>query len=43
MPKEEVSNDTAVDIEGMVQLISKDERKVETVLKLISMIDERGS
>jgi len=43
MSKEEVSNDTAVDIEGMVQLISKDERKVETVLKLISMIDARGS
>ena len=42
MSKEEIVNETTIDVESMVQSISREGSKVDAVLRLIDLIDARG-
>ena len=42
MSKEEIVNETTIDVESMVQSTSREGSKVDAVLRLIDLIDARG-
>ena len=42
MSKEEIVNETTIDVESMVQSVSREGSKVDAVLRLIDLLDARG-